>query len=284
MPEEPLVAWFAQSRRDLPWRRIRDPWGVLVSEVMLQQTQVERVVPRWHRFLARFPTVQACRDGGAGAVVEEWAGLGYNRRALNLWRCASTVCERHVGVFPAELDELLALPGVGPYTARAVLAFAFEADVGVVDTNVGRVLARRAGRRLTPREVQAAADGLVPAGRGWAHNQAMLDLGATVCVARRPACDRCPLAGGCAWGRAGCRGADPAERSAGVSGRQSRFAGSDRQGRGRLVDAVRVGPVTSDNLAAVMGWPSDPARAAAVAATVVADGLAVLADGTYRLP
>ena len=142
--------------------------------------------------------------------MEEWAGLGYNRRALNLWRCALAVCEQHGGAFPDELDGLLALPGVGPYTARAVLAFAFERDVGVVDTNVGRVLARRAGRRLTAREVQAAADALVPPGAGWAHNQAMLDLGATVCVARRPACDRCPLLATCAWGRSGRHGPDPA--------------------------------------------------------------------------
>jgi A/G-specific adenine glycosylase len=284
MPEEALAAWFAQRRRDLPWRRTRDPWAVLVSEVMLQQTQADRVVPRWHRFLRRFPTVEACRQAGAGAVVEEWAGLGYNRRALNLWRCAAAVCERHRGVFPDDLPGLLGLPGVGPYTARAVLAFAFERDVGVVDTNVGRVLARRVGRRLTAREVQAAADAVVPAGGGWSHNQAMLDLGATVCVARRPACERCPVAEGCAWGRAGRPDPDPAAGSAGVSGGQSRFAGSDRQGRGRLVDALRAGPVAAEDLAVAMGWPSDPTRATAVAATVVADGLAVLADGVYRLP
>ena len=284
MPEEALAAWFAQRRRDLPWRRTRDPWAVLVSEVMLQQTQVDRVVPRWQRFLARFPTVDACGDAGPGAVVEEWAGLGYNRRALNLWRCAAVVCEQHGGAFPDDPDGLLALPGVGPYTARAVLAFAFERDVGVVDTNVGRVLARRAGRRLTAREVQAAADAVVPAGRGWSHNQAMLDLGATVCTARRPVCGSCPVRATCAWSRSGCDGPDPAAGSAGVSGGQSRFAGSDRQGRGRLVEALRAGPVATADLAAVMGWPSEPARAAAVAATVVADGLAVFADGSYRLP
>ena len=196
-------------------------------------------------------------------------------------RSASSTAAR----FPDDLDGLLALPGVGPYTARAVLAFAFERDVGVVDTNVGRVLARRAGRRLTAREVQAAADALVPAGRGWSHNQAMLDLGATVCTARRPACGVVPGPGDLRLGgdRA-CEGPDPAAGSAGVSGRQSRFAGSDRQGRGRLVDALRAGPVATADLAAVMGWPSEPARAAVVAATVVVDGLAVFADGSYRLP
>ena len=166
-------------------------------------------------------------------------------------------CEHHGGAFPDDLDGLLALPGVGPYTARAVLAFAFERDVGVVDTNVGRVLARRAGRASRRREVQAAADAAGPPGEGWAHNQAMLDLGATVCVARRPACERCPVLATCAWGASGGQAPDPAVRSAGVSGRQSRFAGSDRQGRGRLVDALRSGPGRrSRDLAAVMGWPS----------------------------
>jgi A/G-specific adenine glycosylase len=284
MADDALLNWFAQRRRDLPWRATRDPWAILVSEVMLQQTQVDRVVPRWHRFLARFPTVEACRDAGVGAVVDEWAGLGYNRRARNLWSCADAVSERHGGRFPDDLDGLLALPGVGPYTARAVLAFAYGRDVGVVDTNVGRILARRAGRRLTAGEVQAAADALVPAGLGWTHNQAMLDLGAKVCTARHPACERCPTAAGCRWSAAGRPEPDPARRSAGVSGPQSRFAGSDRQGRGRLVAALIRGPVQEADLAEVMGWPADASRAARVAATVVADGLAVVADGVYQLP
>ena len=146
-----------------------------------------------------------------------WVGLGYNRRAVNLWRAARAAVERHDGRLPDELAALLALPGIGPYTARAVLAFAFEADVGVVDTNVGRVLARRAGRPLRPRQVQAAADAAVPPGGGWAHNQAMLDLGATVCTARAPACDACPVRAGCAWAAAGRPAPDPAVGSAGVS-------------------------------------------------------------------
>jgi A/G-specific adenine glycosylase len=284
MAEVDLLPWFEEHRRDLPWRATRDPWSVLVSEVMLQQTQVDRVVPRWHRFLRRFPTVVACRDAGPAPVVEEWAGLGYNRRALNLWRCAEAVCDRHGGRFPDDLSALLALPGIGPYTARAVLAFAFERDVGVVDTNVGRVLARRAGRPLRAPEVQAAADAAVPVGQGWAHNQAMLDLGATVCVARAPRCARCPVARGCSWALSGGARPDPAVRSAGVSTPQSRFAGSDRQGRGRLVDALRVGSVAEADLAVVMGWPADPDRARRVALGVVGDGLAVCSRGTFRLP
>jgi A/G-specific adenine glycosylase len=280
-----LLTWAAARGRDLPWRRTRDPWAILVSELMLQQTQVARVVPRYEAFLRRFPDPAACAAAAPADVITAWAGLGYNRRALNLHRTAAIVVERHGGRLPDDLDGLLALPGVGPYTARAVLAFAFERDVAVVDTNAARVLARREGRALRRAEVQAAAEGWVVAGEGWAWNQAVLDLGATVCTARDPACDACPVRTGCAWSVAGRPEPDPAVGSAGVSGGQSRFAGSDRQGRGRLVDALRRGPVARDDLPAVMGWADDPARAAAVAATLVADGLAETAPGGgLRLP
>ena len=153
----------------------------------------------------------------------------------------------------------------------------------MVDTNVARVLARRTGRRLTPKEVQAAADGWLPAGSAWAWNQGLLDLGAGVCTARSPACERCPVADGCAWWAAGRPAPDPAAGSAGVSGPQSRFEGSDRQGRGRLVDALRGGPVADAELAAAMGWPADPARAARVAAGLVREGLVVRRPGGYSL-
>lgn len=279
-----LLKWAAESHRDLPWRRTRDPWAVLVSEAMLQQTQVARVVPRYHAFLDRFPTPTACAAAPPGDVLTLWAGLGYNRRAVQLHTAATTLVERYDGIVPDDLEGLLALPGVGPYTARAVLAFAFEADAAVVDTNVGRVLARRAGRRLSPREVQAAADAWLPAGEAWAWNQGLLDLGAAVCRARRPSCERCPVADGCAWREAGRPGPDPATGSAGVSGRQSRFEGSDRQGRGRLVDALRSGPVADAELARTMGWSDDPARAQRVAADLVAEGLVVRrSEGGYSL-
>jgi A/G-specific adenine glycosylase len=280
-----LLAWSAGTRRDLPWRRTRDPWAVLVSELMLQQTQVARVVPKFSTFLDRFPTVGACADAPVGDVVRLWAGLGYNRRALNLHRCAVACVERHGGALPSTLAELQALPGIGPYTARAVLAFASEDDVGVVDTNAARVLARVGGRRLTAREVQSAADAAVPPGQAWAWNQAMLDLGATVCTKRVVRCAECPVTAHCAWHLAGHPSPDPAEGSAGTSGRQSAFEGSDRQGRGRLVDALRAGPVGAADLASVMGWPADPLRAERVAATLLADGLAELGpDGAWHLP
>lgn len=278
-----LLRWGEAERRDLPWRATRDPWAVLVSEVMLQQTQVPRVVPRWHAFLARFPTLDACAAAPVADVVDEWAGLGYNRRAVALHRCAAACVARHGGELPDDLDALRALPGLGPYTARAVLAFAFERDVGVVDTNVGRVLARTLGESLRPAAAQAAADAAVPAGSGWAWNQALFDLGAAVCATRAPACRECPVRRWCAWGRAGATDPDPAVGSAGVSGRQSRFEGSDRQGRGRLVDALRAdGEVPEDRLAAVAGWPQDVARARRVADGLVADGLAAWSEHPPR--
>lgn len=277
---ETLLGWWAAEQRDLPWRRTRDPWAVLVSEVMLQQTQVPRVVPKWHAFLERFPDPPTCAAAPIGAVIGAWAGLGYNRRGVALHRCAVTVVEDHGGHLPLDLAALLTLPGIGPYTARAVLAFAGERDVAVVDTNVARVLARQAGRPLRAAEVQRAADALVPEGQGWAWNQAMLDLGAGVCRARGPWCGSCPVAASCTW--SGGPAPDPAVGSAGVSGRQSRFEGSDRQGRGRLVDALRRGPV--HDLAAASGWPDDPARAERVADALVADGLAVREGRALALP
>jgi A/G-specific adenine glycosylase len=279
-----VLAWGDVHLRDLPWRRTRDPWAVLVSEVMAQQTGVDRVIGYYTAFLDRFPTPVECAAAPVGEVVRLWAGLGYNRRAVSLHRCATVVVERHGGKLPRDLPALLALPGIGPYTARAVLAFAYEDEVGVVDTNVGRVLARWAGRALRPREAQAMADDLVPAGWSWAWNQAVMELGGTVCRRRVPRCRACPVRPGCAWAGRGLAAPDPADGSAGVSGGQSRFEGSDRQGRGRLVDALCRGPVTHADLPTVMGWPDDPARASRVAAGLVADGLALDTGASLTLP
>lgn len=240
---------------------------------MLQQTQVSRVAPKWAAFVDRFPTVASCAAAPVGDVVRLWSGLGYNRRAVNLHRCAVVVVERHDGRLPDSLDALLALPGIGPYTARAVLAFAFEHDVGVLDVNAGRVLGRAFGVTT-----QTDADAVVPAGRGWAWNQAVLDLGATVCTRKAPRCDGCPLAAACAWRRDG--GPDPAT----PAGRQSRFEGSDRQGRGRLVAAMAAGPVRLDHADIAAGWPGEHRRAAGAVASLVADGLAVVSDDHLVLP
>lgn len=266
-----LLAWFRRHGRDLPWRRTREPWAILVSEVMLQQTQVARVVPKWHAFLQRFPDPTACAAAPVGAVVEAWAGLGYNRRGVALHRCATVVVADHRGELPLELDALLALPGIGPYTARAVLAFAFARDVGVVDTNIARVLARTAGERLTAKVAQQRADRLVPHGEGWLWNQALMDLGATVC---RPAprCGACPLAPSCAWWRAGATDPDPAIGSAGVSGPQAPYAGSRREARGAVLRAVHdtPRPVTDFD--------------ASIVAELAAEGLVTVTGDTVHLP
>ena len=253
---------------------------------MAQQTQVARVVPVFKRFMEVFPTPGACASAPLGEVLRAWQGLGYNRRARHLHRAASAVMTRHAGRVPANLGELLALPGVGPYTARAVLAFAFEADVGVVDTNAGRVLARAvAGRPVRTPEAQTLADAMVPAGRGWQFGQALLDLGASVCVAGSPRCPQCPIRRRCRWVSGGRLLPDPARGSAGVSTPQSAFAGSDRQGRGRLVDALREREVTPDQVAGATGWPDDPERAGRIVAGLIDDGLVARGrDGRLHLP
>ncbi len=269
-----MLAWAGEHRRDLPWRRTRDPWLVLVAEVMLQQTQADRVVPHYERFTGEYPDPHACAAAPLDRVLRSWSGLGYPRRARNLRRSAQLVVDRHDGVVPDDLDSLLALPGVGPYTARAVLAFAYGRDVAVVDTNTGRVLARRAGERLTPARAQALADEWVPAGHGWEWNQGLLDLGALRCRPVAPLCTGCPVRRGCSWARAGRPVPDPATRSAGVSTPQAAFGGSARQARGRLLRALADGPVASADVAAVLGWADrDPARVEAVVDSLLADGL-----------
>ncbi len=249
---------------------------------MLQQTQAERVVPHYERFLTEFSTVSACAAARPADVVRLWSGLGYNRRALNLHRAAVTVAHQHGGSVPSEEAALRALPGVGAYTARAVRAFAFGADTAAIDTNGGRVLARCvAGVRLTAREAMELGDALVPAGSCWEFNQALFDLGATVCTAARPDCAACPLHRQCRWHRGGRTDPDPWRAGPGAR-RQSTFAGSDRQGRGRLLDALRAGAVPRQALAAASGWPSDPARAERVACALVAEGFAEWSGGTRR--
>jgi A/G-specific adenine glycosylase len=266
-----VLSFGRSGLRPLPWRATRDPWAILVSEVMLQQTSAARVIEPYGRFLRRFPTVRSCAEASSGDVLRAWAGLGYNRRACNLHGAAAVMADRHGGAVPADLGALRALPGVGPYTARAVLAFAFETDHAVVDVNVARVLARAVvGDAVSPAQAQAVADTLVPPGRAWVWNQSLMEIGALVCTARSPACGRCPLARSCSWAGAGRPQPDPAPRRT----RQSVFAGSDRQGRGRLVAALRVGPVPLCRLPAACGWPDDAGRARRVVDSLVSEGLA----------
>jgi len=248
---ELLLAWYAEKARDLPWRRTRDPYAILVSEIMLQQTQVARVVPRYLEWLQRWPTVDALAAATPAEVIQAWSGLGYNRRAVNLHRCAQAVAAR--GGFPREPAELEELPGIGPYTAAAIACFAFGAQIAAPDTNALRVLARAFPETDVP----------IPEGRAYEWNQALFDLGREVCVARRPRCGVCPLAPGCP-----SRGSTyPPLR------RQSRFEGSFRQRRARLLRAI----------AAAGRLPEGEADAEALV-SLVRDGLAEVSAGEARLP
>jgi A/G-specific adenine glycosylase len=243
---------------------------VLVSEVMLQQTQVARVAAAYAGFVDRFPTPGACAEAGVASVLRAWAGLGYNRRARHLHQAALSIVARHGGIVPADLRTLKELPGVGDYTARAVLVFAYERDEAVVDVNVARVLSRAVtGSCLTHGQAQELADALMPPGASWEWNQALVDLGAMWCTARRPDCRRCPLSPVCTWANSATARPDPAPRRV----RQVPFEGSDRQGRGRLVTALRSGPVSAEHLAHACGWPGDAGRARRIADGLIADGL-----------
>ncbi|MGZ4768134.1 MAG: A/G-specific adenine glycosylase [Ilumatobacteraceae bacterium] len=274
---EEVLRWGMPRLRDLPWRQTRDPWAILVSEVMLQQTQARRVIPKWQQFLGVFPTPRDCADASLGDVLRLWQGLGYPRRARDLHAAAIAIVA--LGEFPTSLDGLLALPGIGAYTARAVLAFAFQNDAAVIETNIGRVLARVAGHRLTPKQAQAAADSALPPGQSWAWNQCLMDLGAVLCRPASPHCDCCPLASRCAWHGSGD---DPALGSAGVSSVQARFDGSDRQARGKLLKALSAGPVGNECLAEVMGC--DNHRAQRLVDALERDGLVVRLARVVRLP
>jgi len=203
--QERLLAWFGRNGRDLPWRRTRDPYKILVSEVMLQQTQVERVREYYERFLREYPTVQDLAAARPARVRESWDGLGYYARARNLHAAARTIARRHGGHMPRRLEDLRALPGVGRYTAGAVASFAYGEAAPTLDTNVRRVLSRIFIRRrastpaATERRLWALAEAVIPRGEVWAFNQALMDFGATVCVARNPRCPVCSVRSLCVF-------------------------------------------------------------------------------------
>lgn len=277
--QDAVLTWYAASGRSLPWRDADDPYVVLVSEIMLQQTQVVRVLPAFAAFIERFPTVQGLAVAGRAEVVQAWRGLGYNRRAVALHRAAQEVVDRFDGRIPDDLAALQSLPGVGEYTARAVLAFAFDRDVAPVDTNIRRVISRAiAGEALRGSVLQAAADAAVPIGHGRDWSAALMDLGARYC-ASRPLCEDCPITAQCAWFSAG--GADPAAAASPPA--QAKFAGSTRFHRGRLLDALRDGDVPL-RMVATAAHLKDEQVAAQLAAALVRDGLAEEHDGHLTLP
>jgi A/G-specific adenine glycosylase len=281
-----IISWFAANARDLPWRRSGfTAWGTLVSEFMLQQTPVVRVIPRLEEWLERWPTPPALAAVPPGEAVRAWASLGYPRRALALHACAVAITERHGGNVPEDVNALLALPGVGDYTARAVASFAYGHRHPVVDTNVRRVIARAIDGLGEPAPPNAKRDlaamaRLLPEDRADARafNAGAMELGAIVCTARSPRCDVCPVASSCAWRAAGYPSYDGPRKPV-----QKRYEGSDRQVRGAILRELRAShiPVSDEELAAV--WPDATQRERALSG-LLSDGLAVRVDGGYLLP
>ena len=281
----PLISWYEEHARELPWRHPEfGAWGILVSEFMLQQTQVSRVIPMLAAWLERWPTPAALAADEPAEAVRMWGTLGYPRRALWLHRAATQLAQQHGNTVPDDLDALLALTGVGDYTARAVAVFAFGSRHPVVDTNTRRVLARAVDGRSQPgapakRDLDAMLAILpVDAAAAATVNAATMELGATVCVARRPRCTACPIADACAWHLAGHPDTGDAPR------RQAAYAGSDRQARGVVLRALRESPslaVPPERLTPL--WP-DAGQLGRAVDSLVRDGLAELSDGVLRLP
>lgn len=284
-----LSNWYRANARDLPWRRRQfhddyGAWGTLVSEFMLQQTPVSRVIPHLEAWLGRWPTPASMSRATPAEVVQQWANLGYPRRALWLHRAAIEITERHGGEVPRDVDALLALSGIGDYTARAVAAFAYGDRHPVVDTNTRRVLARVLDGRSQPgpasrRDLVTMADLLPQADADSAvFNAAAMELGAVVCTARSPRCERCPIVDVCAWVAAGRPDTGDERR------RQARYEGSDRQARGAVLKVLRDaagGDVPAD--AVIPDWPDAGQRDRAID-SLIADGLVEAAEGCLRLP
>jgi A/G-specific adenine glycosylase len=262
-----LLAWYADQKRDLPWRGEADPYRILVAEVMLQQTQAVRVVPFYDRFVAAFPTAGDLASAVLQDVLDAWSGLGYNARAMRLREAARIV---HADGWPTKLETLMDLPGVGPYTASAIASFAFGAQVPAIDTNLRRVLSRWHGESLNGAALSMAAKtALGEPASDW--NQAMMDLGATRCTPKSPRCGVCPVQDWCAG---------PAAYVPPTA--QARFEGSSRQLRGAIVRALVRGPLRADDIIQQTGFPA--ARVEAALSDLSADGL-ILArpNGSYRI-
>ena len=280
----PILEWYAEHRRDLPWRRPEaTPWSVMVSEFMLQQTPVTRVLPVHEAWLDAWPTPADLAAAAPGEAVRAWGRLGYPRRALRLHAAAQAIVERHGGQVPASYDDLLALPGVGDYTAAAIASFAYGRAHVVLDTNVRRVFARAEGGAEFPapsvtRAERDLARALMPDGQAATWAVAVMELGALVCTATSPACGRCPVADHCAWRTAGHPAYD------GPARKVQTWAGTDRQCRGRLLSVLRDsdGPVHRSRLDAV--WSAVGQRERCLA-SLIDDGLVVPASElTYALP
>ena len=274
-----IVAWYRATARDLPWRAPGvTPWGVLLSEVMSHQTQVERVAPVWREWIGRWPTPEAFAAAGTDEILRAWGSLGYPRRALRLKECARVIVDKHAGNVPSDVEELLALPGIGEYTARAVACFAYGQNVAVVDTNVRRVYARAelGEENLKPRKAEIAAVAeLLPERDGPVFSEGLIELGALVCRTT-PLCDQCPVTD-CAWRERGYP--KTFERTP-----AQKFAGTDRQVRGKIMRVVREAkaPVPQGDIDAI--WPDEAQRSRALW-SLLADGLLEQTpSGYFHLP
>jgi A/G-specific adenine glycosylase len=277
--------WFADNQRDLPWRRPGfSAWGTLVSEFMLQQTPVVRVIPRLEEWLRRWPTPADLAASSPGDAVRAWASLGYPRRALNLHAAAVAITERHGGVVPEDVPSLLALPGIGDYTARAVAVFAYGHRHPVVDVNIRRVLARAVHGVAEPSAAAkrdlADMEAVLPESTADARvaNAGIMELGALVCTARSPKCDECPIASQCAWRLAGYPAFSGSKAPV-----QKRFAGSDRQVRGLIMAELRASDIPVTPLEIAQVWAVDEQRERALGG-LIADGLVVSVDDAFELP
>jgi A/G-specific adenine glycosylase len=266
-----LLGWYGEFQRDLPWRRPGvSAWQILVSEFMLQQTPVARVEPIWRDWVARWPTPSSTAAASAADVLRAWGKLGYPRRAKRLHECATAIAVEHDDVVPDDVDTLLTLPGVGTYTSRAIACFAYGKRVPVVDTNVRRVVARVVhGRADSPASVRdlADVDAILPNDeRAPRFSIALMELGATVCTARSPRCGLCPLSV-CAWRSAGYPpSTEPARRV-------QKYAGTDRQVRGRLLDVLRANDAPVGRAQLDVAWSSDPAQRDRALDSLLTDGL-----------
>lgn len=293
-----LLKWFRVVGRDLPWRKTSDPYRIVVSEIMLQQTQVDRVIPKYEAFLKKFSSFQALAKAAQSEVVKMWHGLGYNRRALGLQKLAKTLVastprQRGVasnvrnsippnvgmgeGLLPETFEELVELPGIGPYTAEAVRAFAFRAKgAAPVDTNIERVLKRIFGAHKKDRAgIQALARETV-AEDSWSYNHAVMDFGASICTARSPKCEICPMKDFCA--SYPCAGDDMKKN------KQSKFEDSDRFYRGKIISALRQHSVLRRKyLGEEVGLPNDEVRLNKIVESLIKDGFVIMKRGNISL-
>jgi A/G-specific adenine glycosylase len=302
-----LLTWYAQEKRDLPWRTTDDPYAILVSEIMLQQTQVDRVLPKFHQFLAAFPTLTALATASTADVISAWVPLGYNRRAISLQSIARQVLERYEGRIPDTIDELLTLKGIGRYTAGAVACFAYHKQVATVDTNIRRVLHRvflgleHPEPKANDAQMLTLAEQVLPEGEAYNWNQALMDMGATICSSGNPRCDNCPLQ---AWCSAYTEMNQYSLFPSGTVLRQIRkvaekktryqtqpFTSTNRYFRGRIVDLLRTLPAQQRMPLHILGPQIKPGFGAAdlawlqqIVEKLEKDGLIDVTEEGVRLP